>query len=100
MTRREALYLRIYEDAMKGKVTAQRFLYREFEKIDERLAEAKNRLEDLEITWFIENPRLRDRAFEMPFSVELEIISLRTILNHYYPGIYPDYMLPRDDDEE
>ena len=77
MTRREGLYLRIYEDAMKGKAMTQRFLYREFEKIDERLAEAKARLEDLEMTWFIENRRLRDQdiTFGMLLVVRISIFS-------------------------
>ena len=56
MDRRAALLRKMFEDAMKGKVSVQRFLYREFERNDERLAAAQFRYEELMTEWVIENP--------------------------------------------
>ena len=40
MDRRTALLSKMFESAMKGRVSMQRFLYKEFERNDERLAAA------------------------------------------------------------
>ena len=44
MDRRTALLLKMFETAMKGRVSMQRFLYHEFARNDEQLAGARHRL--------------------------------------------------------
>ncbi len=88
MLRRTALLNKIFESAMKGRVSMQRFLYHEFERNDERLAAARVRYDRLIMDWILNKPDFRKPDFDMPIEVELEIESLRILLNHYFPGQY------------
>jgi hypothetical protein len=63
-------------------------LYHEFEKNDLRLAAARVRYDRLIFDWVLDNPDFRNPDFDMPLEVELEIESLRSMLNHYHPGQY------------
>ncbi len=84
MDRRAALLLKMYEDAMKGKVSMQRFFYQEFEKNDSRMAAMRNRYQQLATEWFVDNPDYR----EIPYSVELEMMGLESLLRHYFPSLF------------
>ena len=91
MDRRTALLHKMYESAMKGRVSMQRFLYAEFERNDVRLAGAQLRYEQLMTRWVVENDDFDGLDGEnIPFDVRLEILSLQSILNHYFPGEYPN----------
>jgi hypothetical protein len=100
MDRRTALNNKIFESAMKGKVSMQRFLYREFARSDERLAAACARYEQLVTHWFARNPDSGKRDFEVPLEIELEIRGLRSVINHYFPGAYPPFGMSADDDSD
>ncbi len=92
MLRRAALLNKMFESAMKGSVTAQRFLYKEFERSDMRLAEAVVRYDRLIFDQIINNSnRGKPRALDMPLEDEAEIVSLGSALHHYYPNQYPSY---------
>ena len=103
MDRRAALTHKMFESAMKGRVTMQKFLYQEFERNAERLAGLRLRYDRLMLDWVINNPDYTKREFEMPFEVEQEIIELRTLLSYYFPdqysrdGVRPD---DRGDDDD
>ena len=91
MDRRTALLFKMYESAMKGRVSMQRFLYNEFARIDERLAKLRNRYESLMIEWVIKNPDCDGLDGDsIPFEVQLEIVGLESALSYYFPGQYPD----------
>jgi hypothetical protein len=86
MDRRASLRYRQYESAMKGSVSAQRDLHKEFAKNDELHATCRGLYEDLVAEWLIDDQG-RNKPFEkIPSKIKLEIISLGTTLNHYYPG--------------
>lgn len=90
MDRRMALLHKMYESAMKGRVSMQRFLYKEFERNDQRLADLRIHYERLMIEWVIKNPNFDGLDGEnIPFEVQLEILGLQSLLNHYFPGQYP-----------
>lgn len=89
MDRRTALNNKMFESAMKGKVTMQRFLYKEFERNAERLAAARVRYDRLVIDWIVNNPDSGTHDYDIPFEVEMEIASLRSMLNYYFPADYP-----------
>ncbi len=89
MVRRSALLNKMFESAMKGSVTQQRFLYHEFERNNERLAAARVHYDRLIFDWFINNPVPGKPRVEVPLEVEVEMDSLRVMLNHYYPDSYP-----------
>ncbi len=81
-------------------VSQQRFLYKEFERNDERLATIVVHYERLMFDWIINNPAPGKPRVDMPLEVELEIIQLRAVLNHYYPGQYPPSGIPANDDSD
>ena len=93
MTRENALLHKIFEGAMRGKVTSQRFLYKIFEENSQMMAEARLRYDQLIIDWQINSDR-HDR--DIPFEVELEILSLQAVLHHYFPSQYPCPRAPDD----
>lgn len=98
MDRRTALLNKMFESAMKGRVSMQRFLYHEFERNAARLAAARVHYDRLILDWVIDNPDFGKRDFEMPIEVEADMLSLRALLNHYFPHEYPlDSMSENDD---
>ena len=102
MDRRTALLNKMFESAMKGRVSMQRFLYQEFEKNAEQLAQVRNHYDSLLFEWIIDPPDGDKPGFKIPAEVEVEITELRALLNHYFPGQYPDRLgsMPDDDDED
>ena len=100
MDRRTALINKMFESAMKGKVSMQRFLYKEFERNTERLAAARVRYDRLMMDWVINNPDFSKPDFDIPFEVEVEIASLREMLNFYFPGQYPLGGMSANDDDD
>lgn len=89
MDRRTALNHKMFESAMKGRVSMQRFLYKEFERNDERLVAARLRHEQLLTEWVIKNPDFDGLDGEsIPFEVQVEILGLESLLNHYFPNEY------------
>ena len=101
MNRETALLNKMFESAMKGRVTMQRFMYREFERNRERLAAARARYDHLVIKWYIEKPRPNGLgADDIPFEVWAEIEALGVMLNYYYPGQYQIHRRKPEDDSE
>ncbi len=100
MDRRTALLSKMYESAMKGKVSQQRFLYKEFERNDERLAATRLHYERLMFDWYINDPVPGKPRVEVPLEVELEIIRQKALLNHYFPGAYPPNDISANDDDD
>ena len=98
MDRRTALNNKMFESAMKGKVFMQRFLFKEFERNAERLATARAHYDRLVIDWIVDNPEFGKPDYDMPLEVEVEIESLREMLNYYFPDQYsPGGMSANDD---
>jgi hypothetical protein len=100
MDRRTALNNKMFESAMKGKVSMQRFLRKEFERSDERLATLIAHHEQLVMKWLINNPAPGKPRVEVPLEIELEIIRQRAILNCYCPGAYPPNGRSANDDDD
>ena len=103
MDRRTALLNKMFEDAMKGKVTNQRFLYNEFERNHERLTLARQKYQQLMAEWVIDNPDCDGLDGKgIPIEVQFEIAGLEALLNHYFPGQYPrrSWTAPDDDDTD
>jgi hypothetical protein len=99
MDRRAALLHKIYESAMKGSVTSQRFLFKEFERNTERLATMRILYDELMLKWVFMNPNYKGFD-DLPFDIQLELIGLESILNHYFPGQYPSHGKPTFGPEE
>ena len=103
MVRREALLNKMFESAMKGNVGMQKFLYQEFEKLDERMANIRLHYDKLVAEWITENPDFSKPDFEVPPRVWREIDDLRALLFHYFPSGYrttmfsPHQQNPPDD---
>lgn len=103
MDRRAALLHKMFEEAMRGKVTTQRFLLKEFERWDKRLAATRLRHETLMMRWVLNNPDFRGLdADNIPREVRLEIEQLEAVLHYYHPEKYrapPPTVRGEDDDE-
>ena len=100
MDRRAALLHKMFEDAMRGKVSMQRMLYAEFERNDELLAAARLRYQQLMTEWVIKNEDFDGLDGEnIPFDIQLEIASLESWLSHYLPGQYPRRRWTGGDDD-
>ena len=89
MDRRTALTNKMFESAMKGNVSMQRFLFQVFEKNDKLLAATAAHYDRLLFDWILDNPRYGQDDFDMPLEIEAEMESLRAVLNFYYPDTYP-----------
>jgi hypothetical protein len=76
LTQREAVKMKLLESALKGRVYAQIYLDKEFEKLDEMMVLARQKLQELETKWFLK----RQPGVDVPLEVELEIMSLRQSL--------------------
>ncbi len=101
MDRRAALLHKMFEDAMRGKVSMQRFLYAEFERNAKQLAEARLRYDQLINDWYLDKKNFESRdGADIPLAVELEIAGLEALLNHYFPGQYPSPHATDDDDDD
>ncbi len=101
MVRRSALLNKMFESAMKGSVTQQRFLHHEFERNEERMAAARVHYDRLLFDWVINNNPVPGRPrVEIPLEVEVEMQTLRSLLNHYYPDSYPLYGVSVNDDDD
>ena len=83
VTREEALNLRIFEDAMRGRASAQKLLYQEFEKDLERIAETEAAYMELFMEWYIRHPKAREPGFMPPAEVIYELDQYRRILRYY-----------------
>ena len=90
MDRRTALMHKIFEDAMKGKASAQRLLDNKFERNSELLAATRVRLDQLEAEYIIDNDKFDGLDGEnIPYEVQSEIAELRAVLHNYFPEQYP-----------
>jgi hypothetical protein len=91
MDRRAALLHKMFEDAMRGKVSMQRMLYAEFKRNDERLATARLQYDNLMTRWAIENDDFDGLDGDnIPSQVQMEILGLQSLLHHYFPSQYPN----------
>jgi hypothetical protein len=101
MDRRAALNNKMFEDAMRGKVSMQRFMYAEFERNDERLAAMRLHYEKLVTKWIINNKEFDGLDGEsIPKEVQIELAQLQGLLNHYYPGQYPILFASCDENDD
>ncbi len=66
------------------------------------MAAARVHYDRLLFDWFINNPVPGRPRVEIPLEVEVEMDSLRVMLNYYFPGQYPDRGMPAnyDDDDD
>ena len=101
MTREEALLNKMFEDAMKGKVSNQKFFYEQLQQRKRDLAELRHEYEKLITEWIIENPNWRSDGIEsLPLPVRIQLVSLEALLHNLYPDSYSKYvtnMLELDD---
>jgi hypothetical protein len=99
MDRRTALLNKMFESAMTGKVSMQRFLYKEFRKNDEVLAATIYQYERLMMDWYAHPSTGKPRG-DIPLEVELERMQLWGLLNHYFPGAFPLEGVSANDDDD
>ena len=90
MTREEALLHKMYEGAMGGKVSNQKFFYEQFQQRKKDIAELRAEYDRLVAEWFIENPTIKTNGIEsIPFQVKAQIVGLENLLGRVFPEDYP-----------
>jgi hypothetical protein len=87
--RGEALIQKLFERAMKGNVSALRYLHGEFSKNTEMLAELKAQYDRLVYDFILNNPDFGRSGYELPTELVNHMTGLRTLLNFYFPDDYP-----------
>ena len=83
--RRAVLHSKMFETAMSGKVSQQRYLMSLFEKSDANLAELRNQYDQLLHAWIIDNPEFRNLDDSLTSKQRHELISLASVLGHHHP---------------
>ena len=94
LDRRAALLSKMFESAMKGRVSQQRYLMGLFEKNDVRLAQLRDRYNTLLHRWVLDNPNYKGFDESLTREQQLELLSLASTLNHYHPGQYEALLRP------
>ncbi len=92
LDRRAALLNKIFESAMKGRVSQQRYLMGLFEQNDAKLAEARQLYETLLSEWILDNPDFKGFDVSLSRGQQLELLKLASTLNQYHPGQYEELL--------
>ena len=99
MTRKEAILSKVFESAMKGRVSQQRYVMSLFEKNDEQLAELRQQYDVLLHEWIVANPNFENIDESLSRQQINTLTSMASTLNHYYPGQF-DALLGSGDLED
>ena len=94
LDRKAALMSKIFESAMKGRVSQQRFLYGIFEKSEAQLSELRQQYHALVSEWIIDNPDFKGLDESLTHHQYHTLITLAATLNHYHPGQFTE-LLPK-----
>jgi hypothetical protein len=97
MDRRTALLIKLYENAMKGKPSAQRLILSMTEKSDKELVELRYRYEIMVGALVLDNPDFRGLD-ELSARDRHDLLAAARVLDHYYPGQYAGFLEPREPD--
>lgn len=88
MTRQTALLNKMFEGAMKGKVTPMRMLMAETKESAQQMAELRDHFDRRLAELVFDNPNFRNFDESLTLQQKIELFGLATTLNHYYPGQY------------
>ena len=100
LDRRAALLNKIFESAMKGRVSQQRYLMGLFEKKDAELAELRHQYDRFLHEWVLDNPNFKNFDDSLSHEQQLILLKLGATLNHYYPGQFTAFLGIDDTDED
>ena len=88
MDRKTALLYKLYEGAMKGKITPLRMMMAMIKENDQQMAELRLHYERLEREFIHDNPDFEGIDESLTRQQKIDLIGLATVLNYYYPGEY------------
>ncbi|QGZ96515.1 DUF5681 domain-containing protein [Terricaulis silvestris] len=92
--RGELLQLKIFEDAMKGKVTNQRYLQKRFDEAMTASAWLSFEYGQLVLKWIINNENLADPNYKVPPDLVSLMSRWHVLLHRENPEQFPDHMTP------
>lgn len=93
--RDELLLLKIFEDAMKGKVTNQRWLQNRLDTAIAAVAKLGFEYKQLLSTYVIDNEKLADLNYKVPADVLRDMKRWHVLLHQQDPHTYPAHMTPQ-----
>ena len=95
LVRKAALMSKIFESAMKGRVSQQRFLYELFEKSEAELSELRQYYVAFVSEWITDNPYFKSIDESLTLQQRHTLLSMATTLNHYHPGQFEEFLPKR-----
>lgn len=94
MDRKAAVLSKMFESAMKGRVSQQRYLMGLFEKNEAVLPELRQQYDALVYDWIIDNPNSKSLDESLTGYQRYVLTAMAATLNHYYPGQFEE-LLPK-----
>lgn len=95
-TRLELLYLKMFEDAVKGRVSNQRYLKATYDEAATALGEARMRYSEMVMSWIVSNQNLANPAYNIPADALRHMNRLFALLRNRYPEEFPEGMTPEN----
>lgn len=92
--RKQLLLLKMYEDAMKGKVTNQRFLLQRHDEATAAIAKLGFEYHQLLSIWIIDNQKLADLHYKAPEAELRQMRRIHILMHQVNPERYPQHMTP------
>jgi len=92
MDRKAALYSKMFESAMKGRVSMQRHLMSLFEKGEAELADLRQQYHACVYEWILDNPHYRSFDESLTYEQQHAILRMASALNHYFPGQFGEFL--------
>jgi len=99
MDRKAALLSKMFESAMKGRVSMQRHLMNMFDKNEAELSEFRQQYNLYLHEWIIDNPDFETIEDSLTHHQWSTLLMMATTLNHYHPGQF-DELLPKTRPQE
>ncbi|MBI1186064.1 MAG: hypothetical protein GC206_01755 [Alphaproteobacteria bacterium] len=93
-TRNELLHLKMFEDAMKGRVSNQRYLQKRYDDATAAVAQIAMEYAELVSNWIVNNKKLADLSYRIPEDVVRRMRRYHVLLHGENPEKYPDHMTP------
>lgn len=93
-TRLELLYLKMFESAMKGRVSNQRYLKAMYEDAAAALGELRITYGEMMKSWVVNNEQLENPRYNIPADILRQMNRLFGMLRNRYPEEFPKGMEP------
>lgn len=92
MGRKEALFHKMFESAMKGRVSMQRHLMQRIESNEAELSELRQQYHAFVYERILDNPHFEGLDVSLSNQERYYLITMAATLNHYHPGQFDEFL--------